>query len=83
MAWLVRRKLRFGQTHGMLLDGPRLKALPVTAAKVAYCLAMTGLTAFSPVLRRRNWLRAMLHIGAVGGILGLRQAEHYGHSVPS
>jgi succinoglycan biosynthesis protein ExoM len=83
MAWLVRRKLRFGQTHGMLLDGPRLKALPVTAAKVTYCLAMTGLTAFSPVQRRRNWLRAMLHMGAVGGILGLRQAEHYGHSVPS
>lgn len=78
MAWLVRRRLRFGQTHGMLMGTSPLRSLPMVAAKIAYCCAMTGFTAFSPVQRRRNWLRAVLHMGVARGILGLRQAEHYG-----
>lgn len=82
MAWLVRRRLRFGQTHGMLQAGSRAKALAIVASKIGYCAAMTALTAFSPVLRRRNWLRAVLHIGVAGGILGVRQAAHYGQSAP-
>lgn len=82
MAWLVRRRLRFGQTHGMLQAGSRARSLAVVAAKIAYCGAMTALTAFSPVLRRRNWLRAVLHIGVAGGILGVRQAVHYGQPTP-
>ena len=83
MDWLVRRRLRFGQTHGMLQAGSRAKALAVVGAKIAYCGAMAALTTFSPVLRRRNWLRAVLHVGVAGGILGVRQATHYGHSTPS
>lgn len=82
MAWLVRRRLRFGQTHGMLQAGSRARSLAVVGAKITYCGAMTALTAFSPVLRRRNWLRAVLHIGVAGGILGVRQAVHYGQSTP-
>lgn len=83
MPWLVRRRLRFGQTHGMLQAGPRAKALAIVVAKIGYCGAMTALTAFSPVLRRRNWLRAVLHVGVAGGILGVRQAVHYGQPTPS
>lgn len=83
MAWLVRRRLRFGQTHGMLLGGSRLKALAVVSAKVTYCCAMTGLTALSPIQRRRNWLRAVLHMGVFGGILGVRQGVHYGQAASS
>ena len=83
MNWLVRRRLRFGQTHGMLQDDAGAKALAVVAAKIGYCGVMTALTAFSPVLRRRNWLRAALHVGVAGGILGVRQAVHYGQSAPS
>ncbi|HEY8578080.1 MAG TPA: glycosyltransferase family 2 protein [Devosia sp.] len=83
MDWLVRRRLRFGQTHGMLLAGSRAKALTLVGAKIGFCGAMTALTALSPVQRRRNWLRAVLHIGVAGGILGMRQAAHYGHSTPS
>ncbi|MGB3337820.1 MAG: glycosyltransferase family 2 protein [Devosia sp.] len=83
MDWLVRRRLRFGQTHGMLLAGSRAKALAVVGAKIIYCGAMTALTAFSPVLRRQNWLRAVLHVGVASGLLGLRQAAHYGQSTPS
>lgn len=83
MAWLVRRRLRFGQTHGTLMGGSRAKGLAVVGAKIGFCGLMTGLTAFSPVLRRRNWLRAMLHVGVAGGLLGVRQAVHYGQSTPS
>jgi succinoglycan biosynthesis protein ExoM len=83
MGWLTKRRLRFGQTHGMLLGGARLKSLPVVAAKISFCCAMAGLTAFSPVSRRRNWLRAVLHMGVAGGILGLAQAEHYGQPAAS
>lgn len=82
MAWLVRRRLRFGQTHGMLQAGSRAKALAVVSAKIGYCGLLTALTSFSPVLRRRNWLRAVLHLGVAGGILGVRQASHYGQSTP-
>lgn len=78
MAWLMRRRLRFGQTHGMLLGGSRVKALAMVLPKIGYCCAMTGLTAFSPVLRRRNWLRAILHVGVLGGVVGVRQRAHYG-----
>ena len=80
MAWLVRRRLRFGQTHGMLQSGSRAKALAIVAAKIGYCGVLTGLTTFSPVQRRRNWLRAVLHMGVAGGILGVRQAAHYGQT---
>ena len=82
MEWLVRRRLRFGQTHGMLQAGSRAKALAVVSAKIGYCGALAALTSFSPVLRRRNWLRAVLHLGVAGGILGVRQATHYGQSLP-
>ena len=83
MDWLVRRRLRFGQTHGMLhaKSGPR--GLTIATAKIGYCAMMSALTAFSPVQRRRNWLRAVLHLGVAGGILGVRQAVHYGHPTPS
>ena len=82
MGWLVRRRLRFGQTHGMLQTGPRARALAIVGAKLAYCGMMTGLTTFSPVLRRRNWLRAVLHLGVAGGLLGMRQQAHYGQLTP-
>lgn len=83
MSWLVSRRLRSGQTHGMLLTGSPLRSFPPVAAKIAYCCLMTGLTAFSPVLRRRNWLRATLHIGVASGLLGQRQAELYGQTSAS
>jgi succinoglycan biosynthesis protein ExoM len=80
MAWLIRRRLRMGQTHGMLINGARLPAAAIAAAKAGYCVAMTCLTAFSPIGRRKNLLRAVLHMGVIGGIMGVRQASHYGQS---
>ena len=78
MRWLVRRRLRMGQTHGMLVGGGRLPAVTVAMAKASYCMAMAAATAFSPIGRRKNLLRAVLHMGVVGGIMGVRQAVHYG-----
>jgi succinoglycan biosynthesis protein ExoM len=84
MGWLLNRRLRAGQTHGMRLSaatgGSSLSAAGLAAAKAAYCLAMTGVTALSPVQWRRNLLRAVLHMGVLGGLFGARQATHYGQS---
>ena len=41
-------------------------------------MIMTGVTAFSPIGRRKNLLRAVLHMGVIGGIMGVRQGVHYG-----
>jgi succinoglycan biosynthesis protein ExoM len=78
MSWLIRRRLRMGQTHGMLLGEARLPAAITAMAKASYCIAMVGLTAFSPISRRKNLLRAVLHLGVIGGLMGVRQAVHYG-----
>lgn len=78
MGWLVRRRLRSGQTYGMLLGGSRLPMAALAAAKAAYCVGMAGLTAFSPIDRRKNLLRAVLHLGVIGGIFGVGQAALYG-----
>ncbi|HTM77872.1 MAG TPA: glycosyltransferase family 2 protein [Devosia sp.] len=80
MGWLVRRRLRMGQTHGMLLGGARPKAVAIASAKAAYCMLLAGMTAFSPTNRRKNLLRAVLHLGVVGGIMGVSQAAHYGQA---
>jgi succinoglycan biosynthesis protein ExoM len=80
MGWLIRRRLRMGQTHGMLLGGPRPKAIAIATAKAASCMVLAALTAFSPISRRKNLLRAVLHVGVVGGIVGVRQASHYGEA---
>jgi succinoglycan biosynthesis protein ExoM len=82
MSWLLRRRLRSGQTHGARLARPgvigrTIVALP-SAAKVCFCLYMALATALSPVAWRRNLLRATLHVGVLAGIMGARQAVHYG-----
>lgn len=87
MRWLLNRRLRAGQTHGMRLKaaagGPTLSAAGLAAAKAGYCIVMTAVMAFSPVHWRRNLLRAVMHIGVLGGIFGARQAVHYGQGETS
>ena len=79
MSWLFRRRIRAGHTYGSRLRSRgRLAALLPPAAKVCYCLAMAAVTAPSPIGWRRNALRAALHLGVLGGILGQRQAAQYG-----
>lgn len=81
LAWLLRRRLRAGQTHGTRLvrsGAGRGASLALAASKAGYCLAMTALTMLSPVGWRRNFLRMTLHLGVLGGLLGSRQANLYG-----
>jgi succinoglycan biosynthesis protein ExoM len=79
--WLVRRRFRSGQTHGtrlLAIGQNRLVAAMLAAGKAAICLCMSLATIWSPVRWRKNLLRAVLHLGVIGGLLGSRQAEHYG-----
>ena len=84
MSWLLQRRLRAGQTHGMRLrrakPAPQIASMGLASAKVAYCLAMATATAFSPVRSRQNLLRATMHVGVLSGIVGGRQAVLYGNS---
>jgi succinoglycan biosynthesis protein ExoM len=81
--WLLNRRIRSGQSHGMGFRGlgmaARLRVMALAATKAAYCVVMTGITLPSPVLWRRNLLRAALHLGVAGGVLGAPQAQLYGH----
>jgi succinoglycan biosynthesis protein ExoM len=82
LAWLMRRRLRSGQTYGQRLvstsrDG--LGALALACAKVSYCMAVAGLNVFSQVRSRRYLLRGALHVGVVGGLLRAKQPNLYGH----
>lgn len=81
--WLMRRRLRSGQTYGLRLvrtsrDG--WGALALACAKVSYCLAMAGLNLLSQVRWRRYLLRGGLHIGVIRGLLRARQPNLYGHA---
>ena len=82
--WLLQRRLRSGQTHGMRIRRsqtlPWLGSAGLAAAKVLYCLAMTGATLPHPVRWRQNLLRATLHAGVISGLAGTRQAVLYGES---
>jgi succinoglycan biosynthesis protein ExoM len=79
LRWLFRRRLRAGHTYGSRLRarGRRAALLPPTA-KVCYCLALTAVTALSPTGWRRNALRAALHLGVLGALLGRSPATQYG-----
>ncbi len=68
LAWLLKRRARYGETHAQaLLDAkkPRIPNMIIAAAKMLTCYAMVPLTALSPVGRRRWLLRGTLHLGVV------------------
>lgn len=82
-SWLAKRRFRSGQTHGRILAAKysglsRARQTCLAALKLAYCVALTGATSFSPVTRNRYALRAALHLGVVSGTLGIREIRQYG-----
>ncbi len=85
--WLARRKYRMGQTHAHVLlrwqGQSRWNALPIAAAKVAFCAATTVFVL--PSRRHRNlWvLRGCLHAGVVAGLLGRDASDIYGSVGPA
>lgn len=83
LSWLAKRRFRMGQTHGRLLasKAPLAKRpiqLALAAAKAGFCLLAGLLCAPFAIKRNRYALRAMLHIGAVSGLIGLREIRQYG-----
>ncbi len=84
LAWLAKRQFRSGQTHGRRVGararGPfaRAASVAVCGAKVAFCLAAALLGAASVRRRNASLLRGLLHVGALSGLLGLREIRLYG-----
>ncbi|WP_255720143.1 glycosyltransferase family 2 protein [Acuticoccus kalidii] len=84
LGWLMKRKFRSGQTHGLLLAqaarGPvgQGRSLALAGAKCGVCTVAA--LAMLPFARRRiSWtLRASLHAGVVAQLLGMRTLVQYG-----
>jgi succinoglycan biosynthesis protein ExoM len=82
-SWLAKRKFRFGQTHGRLIDAGtgaagKIRQLALAAAKTGFCALAGTLLFFAPVRRNRYFLRSSMHAGVVVGLLGVREIEQYG-----
>lgn len=79
-SWLAKRRFRSGQTHGRLL-ATQHAVLPQTflaSAKAFFCFAMALGYVALPSRRNRQFLRALMHVGVVSGLLGLREIHLYG-----
>jgi succinoglycan biosynthesis protein ExoM len=81
LGWLTARAYRAGQTYGTLrLREGKANTLvgAMALAKTAWCVAVAGLTLWSPVGWRRAAVRAHLHAGVLGAALGRAPIELYG-----
>jgi succinoglycan biosynthesis protein ExoM len=81
--WLLKRRFRSGQTHGVLLlenagTASRLVNIGKAAAKFLFCTVMAILTVFKGTHMRYWLLRGAVHAGVVSRLLGKRELEQYG-----
>ncbi|MBO0140025.1 glycosyltransferase family 2 protein [Agrobacterium sp. Ap1] len=81
--WLAKRRFRSGQTHGRIVAAKNggVKRFPkalIAATKAGYCGAIAAAFTLMPVKRNRYALRGALHVGAVMGMLGVREIRQYG-----
>lgn len=84
LSWLLKRRFRSGQTHGRILRSRsssvgRVREMGIAALKAAFCLAACVATAVSTKKSAGFLLRAALHCGAVGGMMGVREIRQYGN----
>ncbi|MBZ9604923.1 glycosyltransferase [Phyllobacterium chamaecytisi] len=82
-SWLCKRRFRVGQTHGRMLRSgstgmKRAAQMVLAGAKAAFCVSMALVTAFSATRRNRWFLRGIMHVGVVSGLIGIREIEQYG-----
>ncbi|MCL3881723.1 glycosyltransferase family 2 protein [Marivita sp. GX14005] len=87
LRWLLRRKLRAGQSHAraevLTSSKPmrtRIALLAGASAKAIYCGGMSALHAFDRSQRNLWLIRGALHLGAAGKCIGLREPVLYGHT---
>jgi succinoglycan biosynthesis protein ExoM len=83
LSWLGKRRFRFGQTHGRLLQEQnsslaKWRHVALATSKASYCFAAAGVCLFMPVHRYRYGLRGIMHMGVVSGLMGVREIEQYG-----
>ncbi|WP_420961578.1 glycosyltransferase [Brucella sp. IR073] len=84
-SWLAKRRFRFGQTHGRLLQRNAAgfgfaKQITLASAKAIYSFTAALLTVFSPTHRNRSILRGIMHAGVVSGLIGIREIQQYGEA---
>jgi succinoglycan biosynthesis protein ExoM len=83
LGWLLRRRMRMGQTHASLIgkgaNGLRRAQMAVVAlAKMAVCAGLALIALPRPLARNRAVMRGALHFGTVSGLLGGRLLVPYG-----
>jgi succinoglycan biosynthesis protein ExoM len=83
LGWLLRRRMRMGQTHASLIGAGagvarRLQFAAVALAKMAACGGMALLCIPDPLARNRALMRGALHFGTASGLLGARALVLYG-----
>ncbi len=84
LVWLIKRRIRMGQTHGQLLaeakPGPMglVKGLAIAISKMAYCGGAVALSFWHSGRRNTALLRGFLHFGVVLGLIGMRNMRLYG-----
>ncbi|MEQ1789308.1 MAG: glycosyltransferase family 2 protein [Rickettsiales bacterium] len=83
--WLLKRRFRAGQTHGLLLIenssnniGTRIKSLVKTFVKLIFCLVVALVNIIRPVKMRFWLLRGALHTGVIARLLGKQEIIQYG-----
>jgi succinoglycan biosynthesis protein ExoM len=83
LGWLLRRRIRMGQTHASLIGAgaglpQRLRFATVAVAKMAACGGMALAALPDPLARNRALMRGALHFGTASGLLGGRALVLYG-----
>lgn len=82
LQYLLLRKFRAGQTHGLITQPDRggthgVVHLTKAASKATVLLAWAGLNVFRPERRMKALLRASLHAGVCSHLLGKKTLELY------
>ncbi len=85
LGWLLRRRMRMGQTHASLIGAKaglagRARLAVVASAKVVACGAVALVSLGNPLARNRAIMRGALHFGTASGLLGARALVLYGAS---
>jgi succinoglycan biosynthesis protein ExoM len=83
LGWLLRRRIRMGQTHASLIGAGagwprRVRMALLATAKMAACGGMAFGALPRPLARNRAIMRGALHFGTVSGLLGGRMIVPYG-----
>lgn len=83
--WLMKRRFRSGQTHGLLLVESANNNIKQYAkniieylAKLAVCIAITFANFLRPAKMRFWLLRAAFHMGVIAKLLGKKEIIQYG-----